>query len=62
MLSLGVPSGPEVSAAEHKSALTAADDAIGALPARPCQGPGTAVEEARKRHQRLDAVAAEGWA
>jgi len=31
MPSLGVPSGPEVSAADHKSALTAADDAIGAL-------------------------------
>jgi integrase len=31
MPSLGVPSGPEVSAAEHKSALTAADDVIGAL-------------------------------
>jgi integrase len=31
MPSLGVPSGPEVDAAEHKSALTAADDVIGAL-------------------------------
>jgi len=31
MPSLGVPSGPEVSATEHKSALTAADDLVGAL-------------------------------
>ncbi len=31
MPSLGVPSGPEVSAAEHKSALTAADNAISTL-------------------------------
>jgi len=31
MPSLGVPSWPEVSASEHKSALTAADDLIGAL-------------------------------
>ena len=31
MPSLGVPSGPEVSAAEHKSALTGGDNVIGAL-------------------------------
>ena len=31
MPSLGVPSGPDVSAADHKPALTAADDVIGAL-------------------------------